>query len=64
MSVHDVAAVDHLNSLSKAKSSGDTKSRRARSSNKKSPCPTSPIKDPKLDEDTLRRAMARHQVRH
>ena len=64
MSVHDVAAVDHLNSLHKAKNSGDTKSRRSIGSNNQSPCPTPPIKDPKLDEDTLRRAMARHQVRN
>jgi hypothetical protein len=63
MSVDDVAAVDHLNSLRKAKNSGDAKSRRSLRSNKQNPGTTSPIKDPKLDEDTLRRAMARHQVR-
>ena len=59
MSVHDVAAVDHLNSL---------KVSRASKLPRKSPqqplpsLPTSPTRDQKPNSDTLRQAMARHQV--
>ena len=60
MSVHDVAAVDHLNSL---------KVSRASKLPRKSPqhplpsLPTSPTRDQRPNSDTLRQAMARHQVR-
>ena len=59
MSVHDVAAVDHLNSL---------KVSRASKLPRKSPqhpvpsLPTSPTRDQRPNSDTLRLAMARHQV--
>ena len=59
MSVHDVAAVDHLNSL---------KVSRASKLPRKSPqhplpsLPTSPTRDQRPNSDTLRQAMARHQV--
>jgi len=70
MSVHDVAAVDRLNSLRRAKKSGDknlsVKNEMSISRGNRSPyhasLPTSPIRDPKSDADTLRRAMARHQA--
>ena len=71
MSVHDVAAVDYLNSLRRPQTSGEKKltlsNEVTMSSNRSSPyntpLPTSPTKDAKSDGDTLRRAMARHQVR-
>ena len=69
MSARDVAAVDRLNSLRRPQKSGDKKNsvKNDLSSEKRSPfhtsLPTSPIKDGRSDGDTLRRAMARHQVR-
>ena len=71
MSVHDVAAVDRLNSLRRPKKSGEKKlsvrNETSISSDNRIPyhasLPTSPIKDGKSDGGTLRQAMARHQVR-
>ena len=71
MSARDVTAVDHLNSLCQPQKSGDrkesVKNEMPLSSEKRSPfhtsLPTSPVKDGRSDGDTLRQAMARHQVR-
>ena len=71
MSIYDVAAVDRLNSLRRPQKPGEKKlplnNEVPMSSNRSSPyntpLPTSPTKDAKSDGDTLRRAMARHQVR-
>eukprot|EP00092_Neocalanus_flemingeri_P000681 GFUD01000723.1.p1 GENE.GFUD01000723.1~~GFUD01000723.1.p1 ORF type:complete len:1039 (+),score=197.49 GFUD01000723.1:946-4062(+) len=70
MSVHDVSAVDRLNSLRRTKKSGgkslSVKNEMSLSGVNRSPyhasLPTSPIRDPRSDADTLRRAMARHQA--
>ena len=66
MSVRDVAAVDHLNSLPRPNKSTDNKEPTQMSGQRRSPynlsLPTSPIKEGKSDGDSLRRAMARHQV--
>ena len=62
MSVHDVAAIDRLQSRRVIKN--DYKM--TENSKKRSPhitsLPTSPVSDSRTDADTLRRAMARHQV--
>ena len=69
MSARDVAAVDRLNSLRRPQKSGDKKNsvKNEMSSERRSPfhtsLPTSPIKHGRSDGDSLRRAMARHQVR-
>ena len=70
MSVHDVAAVDHLNSLQRPRKfdekkhflNFDTKQSNSRRSPYNASLPTSPTSERKTDSDTLRRAMARHQV--
>jgi len=62
MSVHDVAAIDRLQSRGVIKN--DYKM--TENSKKRSPhitsLPTSPVSDSRTDADTLRRAMARHQA--
>lgn len=70
MSVHDVAAVDHLNSLQRPRKfdekkhflNFDTKQSNSRRSPYNASLPTSPTSERKTDSDTLRRAMARHQA--
>ena len=59
MSVHDVAAVDHLNSLKVSRAS---KLPRKSPQNPVTSLPTSPSRDQRPNSDTLRQAMARHQV--
>ena len=59
MSVHDVAAVDHLNSLKVSRAS---KLPRKSAQPPPSSLPTSPARDQRPNSDTLRLAMARHQV--
>ena len=64
MSVHDVAAVDRVNSLRRRP--GPRVMTSLSSSSVSGPgqasLPTSPTRDQKPNSDTLRRAMARHQV--
>jgi len=69
MSVHDVAAVDHLNSLQRSRKYDEKKhflNFDTKQSNRRNPynvsLPTSPTSERKTDSDTLRRAMARHQA--
>jgi len=69
MSVHDVAAVDHLNSLQRPRKYDEKKhflNFDTKQSSRRSPynvsLPTSPTSERKTDSDTLRRAMARHQA--
>ena len=57
MSVHDVAAVDRLNSLKVSRS----KSLR---SSRPHPEPGAVSRDGRPNSDTLRQAMARHQVQY
>ena len=61
MSVHDVAAVDRVGSLRRTPAPASRTSSLRVSSNVS--LPTSPTRGAKPDTDTLRRAMARHQVR-
>jgi len=70
MSVHDVALVDRLNSLQQTTKSEDKRhsvknetSRRATNQNSHNASPqTSNSRDRRSNEDTLRRAMAKHQA--
>ena len=58
MSVQDVAAVDRLSSLRRPAHPGGVPRAGAGAS-----LPTSPVREDQRTSDTLRRAMARHQVR-
>ena len=57
MSVQDVAAVDRLSSLRRPAHPGGGSRAGAGAS-----LPTSPVREDQRTSDTLRRAMARHQV--
>ena len=66
MSIHDVAAVDRLNSLkvSRSKSMRSNRPQPGAVRDGHNPSlPTSPVRDQKPNSDTLRQAMARHQVK-
>ena len=60
MSIHDVAAVDRVNSLRRRP--GPRVMTPSVSGPGQASLPTSPSRDQKPNSDTLRRAMARHQV--
>ena len=66
MSVHDVAAVDRVTSLRRRPGPRGVTPMSTASSSIPGPgqasLPTSPTRDQRPNSDTLRRAMARHQV--
>ena len=63
MSVQDVAAVDRLSSLRRpAHPGGVSRAGAGAGAGAGASLPTSPVREDQRTSDTLRRAMARHQV--
>ena len=63
MSVQDVAAVDRLSSLRRpAHPGGVPRAGAGAAAGAGASLPTSPVREDQRTSDTLRRAMARHQV--